>query len=79
MEKLEVVEDKGRLVESEKSETGGVKWSVYFMLIRMMGVPTVTFMSLFYAISYGTQSGIFTGGRSFTVFHICCCIRIRRD
>ncbi|GAV06013.1 hypothetical protein RvY_16055 [Ramazzottius varieornatus] len=57
LEKVEVREDKGRLVESEKSETGGVKWSVYFMLIRMMGLPTVIIMSIFYAISYGSNVG----------------------
>ena len=49
--------EKGKLVEVERSETGGVKWAVYGMLAKQMSYAAVLGIALFYGISYGSSVG----------------------
>lgn len=50
-------DEKGKLVDIEKSEIGGVKWGVYFMFMNQMSFIVVIGLSVFYGISYGMSVG----------------------
>ncbi|XP_055346995.1 ATP-binding cassette sub-family C member 3-like [Paramacrobiotus metropolitanus] len=49
--------ERGKLVDTEKSEVGSVKWSVYFMFMRQMSFPIVIAVAIFYGISYAMSMG----------------------
>jgi len=48
---------KGKLVEVEKIETGGVKWTVYLMLANQMSYMACIGIAIFYGLSYGSSVG----------------------